>query len=53
MWHGTQDANFQIDLARKLAARLGNVTFFERDEGHYSIAFRCAEEMLRDLRSLL
>lgn len=53
MWHGAQDANFQIDLARRLAARLGSVTFFERDEGHYSIAFRCTEEMLRDLKSLL
>ena len=53
MWHGTQDANFQIDLARRLAGQLTQVSFFERNEGHYSIAFRCVEEMLRDLKSLL
>lgn len=53
MWHGTSDANFQISEARKLAARLPQITFFERNEGHYSLPIHCAEEMLADLQSLI
>ncbi len=49
MWHGTDDANFHIDQARLLAARLTNGTFNERNEGHYSLPFNCAEEMVKDL----
>jgi pimeloyl-ACP methyl ester carboxylesterase len=49
MWHGTQDANFHITQARLLADRLPNVAFHERNEGHYSLPFNCAEEMVLDL----
>ncbi len=51
LWHGTQDANFNIAQAKKLAARLQHVQFHERNEGHYSLPFNCAGEMLAVLAS--
>lgn len=49
IWHGTQDTNFHISQARLLADRLPNVTFHERNEGHFSLPFNCIEEIFLDL----
>lgn len=51
-WHGTVDENFHFDQAKQLAARIPTATFFEREEGHYSLPLMHAEEMLLDLMAM-
>ena len=49
IWHGTQDTNFHYSLAAQLAGRIPGAAFHLREEGHYSLPFFCAEEIVRDL----
>ena len=49
LWHGSQDTNFHYSLAEKLAARIPGATFHLREEGHYSLAFFSAGEIIDDL----
>ncbi len=52
LWHGTNDRTFSIRLAEEIAQRLPNcVLKIIPDSGHYSLAIRHIEEILRDLIS--
>jgi pimeloyl-ACP methyl ester carboxylesterase len=50
LWHGSADRNFAAPLAEALGARIpGCVTRIIPGEGHYSLPFRHASEILKDL----
>jgi len=52
LWHGREDRNFRCSVAEELAACIpGCTATFLESEGHYSIAFRQCEAILRDLLS--
>ena len=49
-WHGEEDANFPHHLAERLAARVPGAHFhLVKDEGHYSLPVRRADEILATL----